>query len=121
MFTQYGKQNRQENGREGIMTIRRESILGWIADYGDVITANMGLLTELDSAIGDADHGANMHRGFQVVQRKLPNVFDNDIGAVLKFVGTTLVSSVGGAGGPLYRRFFIQMGTVTPGKIMIQP
>jgi dihydroxyacetone kinase-like protein len=99
------------------MTITRDSIFRWISDYSNAIAINKDLLTELDSAIGDADHGANMHRGFQMVSRTLPTVSDKDIGSVLKLVGATLVSSVGGAGGLLYGTFFIQMGAVTAGKL----
>jgi dihydroxyacetone kinase-like protein len=58
-----------------------------------------------------------MHRGFEAVLTKLPGVADKDIGSVLKTVGMTLVSTVGGAGGPLYGTFFMQMGTTTSGKL----
>jgi dihydroxyacetone kinase-like protein len=57
-----------------------------------------------------------MHRGFQAVLSKLPGLSDKDIGTIFKTVGMTLVSTVGGAGGPLYGTFFMQMGTVTAGK-----
>ena len=70
-------------------------------------------MTQLDSAIGDADHGANMDRGFKAALSKLPTVADKDIGTLLKSVGMTLVQTVGGAGGPLYGTFFMQAGTVT--------
>ena len=58
-----------------------------------------------------------MDRGFQAVLDKLPSVADKDIGTILKTVGMTLVSTVGGAGGPLYGTFFMQMGTATAGKM----
>lgn len=103
------------------MTITRDSILEWIKGCSDTIATNMDKLTELDSAIGDADHGENMYRGFHRVVTKLPTVDDKDIGTVLKLVGTTLVSSVGGAGGPLYGTFFIQMAGVTAGKLELMP
>jgi dihydroxyacetone kinase-like protein len=73
-------------------------------------------LTGLDAAIGDADHGANMDRGFQAVLRKLPEIQDQDLGTILKAVGMTLVSTVGGAGGPLYGTFFLQAGMKLAGK-----
>lgn len=98
-------------------TLSRDTVLAWIKAYAAVIAANKEYLTELDSAIGDADHGANMDRGFQAVLAKLPSVADKDIGSILKMVGMTLVSTVGGAGGPLYGTFFIQMGTATTGKL----
>ena len=74
------------------------------------------ILIELDAAIGDADHGANMDRGFQAVLKKLTEVADKDIGAIFKAVGMALVSTVGGAGGPLYGTFFLQAGASTAGK-----
>jgi dihydroxyacetone kinase-like protein len=71
----------------------------------------------LDAAIGDADHGANMDRGFRAVMGKLPEVGDKDIGTILKTVGMTLLSTVGGAGGPLYGTFYLQAGMKTAGKM----
>ena len=99
------------------MAISRGAVIEWIKAFSATIAANKDYLTELDSAIGDADHGANMDRGFQAVLTKLPSVADKDIGTVLKTVGMTLVSTVGGAGGPLYGTFFMQMGTTTVGKL----
>lgn len=99
------------------MTISRDAVLDWIRAYAAVIAENKDYLTELDSAIGDADHGANMHRGFQAVLAKLPGVADKDIGAIFKTVGMTLVSTVGGAGGPLYGTLFMQLGAATTGKL----
>jgi dihydroxyacetone kinase-like protein len=84
--------------------------------YADVITANKDYLTELDSAIGDADHGANMQRGMQAVVAKLSTLADKDLGTVFKMVGMTLVSTVGGASGPLYGTLFMQMGASVAGK-----
>ena len=99
------------------MTISRDAVLDWIKAFAAVVEQNKDYLTELDSAIGDADHGANMHRGMQAVVAKLPGVADKDIGTVLKTVGMTLVSTVGGAGGPLYGTLFMQMGATTAGKL----
>ena len=98
-------------------SISRDAVLGWIKKYAAEIATNKDYLTELDSAIGDADHGANMDRGFQAALTKLPGVADKDIGTILKTVGMTLVSTVGGAGGPLYGTLFMQMGTATAGKL----
>ncbi len=98
------------------MPVSREDVLEWIRNYAGVIAENNQYLTQLDAAIGDADHGANMNRGFQAVLGKLPGVADKDIGTILKTVGMTLLSTVGGAGGPLYGTFFIQAGTATAGK-----
>jgi dihydroxyacetone kinase-like protein len=99
------------------MAISRDAVLDWIKAYSNVIQVNKEYLVQLDSAIGDADHGANMHRGMQASLAKLPSVADKDIGTVLKTVGMTLVSTVGGAGGPLYGTFFMQMGTAAAGKM----
>jgi dihydroxyacetone kinase-like protein len=99
------------------LSISRDAVLDWIKGYAAVINANKDYLVQLDSAIGDGDHGANMDRGFQAVLAKLPGVADKDIGTILKTVGMTLVSTVGGAGGPLYGTLFMQMGTATAGKL----
>src|SRR5579859_4349033 len=98
------------------MTISRTDVLDWLRTFADQIAQNQAYLTQLDAAIGDADHGANMHRGMQAVVGKLPGLADQDIGAGLKTVGMTLVSTVGGASGPLYGSFFLQMASVTGGK-----
>jgi len=73
-------------------------------------------LTELDRAIGDADHGTNMDRGMKKALEKLEATDGDDIGALLKVVGMALVSSVGGAAGPLYGTLFLQMGAATAGS-----
>jgi dihydroxyacetone kinase-like protein len=88
----------------------------WIRAFAAVVAENREYLTELDSAIGDADHGINMNRGMQAVLGKLDAGESADIGALLKTVGMTLVSTVGGASGPLYGTLFLQMGTSAAGK-----
>lgn len=98
------------------MTISRQDALDWIKNVAQVLAENKDYLTQLDSAIGDADHGANMTRGFQAVLSKLPTVSDKDIGTIFKTVGMTLVSTVGGASGPLYGTFFMQAGAASAGK-----
>lgn len=98
------------------LRISREGVLAWIEAVAGVIRANKEALTQLDAAIGDADHGSNLDRGFQAVLAKLPSTADQDIGGVLRTVGMTLVSTVGGASGPLYGTFFIQMSTTAKGK-----
>ena len=99
------------------MNITRGKIIAWIEAFAAVLAENKAYLTELDSSIGDADHGINMDRGFQSVLNKLPSISNQDIGAIFKTVGMTLVSTVGGASGPLYGTYFIQMGMVTDGKL----
>ena len=99
------------------MTISRDAFISWIKAYTTVIAENKVFLTELDSAIGDADHGINMERGFQAVVAKLPPAQNQDIGSISKNVGMVLVSTVGGASGPLYGTFFMQIGLATVGKL----
>lgn len=67
-------------------------------------------LTELDNVIGDGDHGINMARGFKAVDEKINSLETDDIGAILKTTGMTLVSTVGGASGPLYGTAFMKSG-----------
>ena len=89
----------------------------WIRAFAATAAANKVYLTELDSAIGDADHGINMNRGMQAVLGKIDGIGEtDDIGALLKTVGMTLVSTVGGASGPLYGTLFLRMGTAAAGK-----
>jgi dihydroxyacetone kinase-like protein len=99
------------------MSITRDDVLAWIRASAQVISDNKEYLTSLDAAIGDADHGANMYRGFQAVLGKLPDVADKDIGTIFKTVGMTLISTVGGAGGPLYGTLFLQAGMSSAGKV----
>lgn len=98
------------------MPITRDQIVTWIEKTADVLIENKQYLTDLDSAIGDADHGINMARGFTKVMEKLSAVQDNDIGNILKTVGMTLISSVGGASGPLYGTFYMRAGMAVIAK-----
>jgi phosphoenolpyruvate---glycerone phosphotransferase subunit DhaL len=99
------------------MPISRDQALDWIKAVAVVLNENKEYLTQLDAAIGDADHGANMDRGFKKVIEKMPEFADKDIGTVFKSVGMNLISTVGGAGGPLYGTFFLQMGMKSAGKM----
>jgi phosphoenolpyruvate---glycerone phosphotransferase subunit DhaL len=92
-------------------TISRQGIEAWLRAFADDVARQRDFLTELDAAIGDADHGINMDRGMQAVLGKLDGPPVDDIGALLKLAGMTLVSTVGGAAGPLYGTLFLQMGT----------
>jgi dihydroxyacetone kinase-like protein len=96
--------------------ISYDDILAWIRRFAAAVSENKAYLTDLDSAIGDADHGINMDRGFTAVVGKLDGLAGPDIGQTLKTVGTTLVSTVGGASGPLYGMFFMGMGGAAQGK-----
>lgn len=93
----------------------------WLRCYRQVLGENKDYLTRLDSPIGDADHGANMDRGFNAVVNKLPDMAGKDIGTILKTAGMTLVSTVGGAGGPLYGTFFMRAGMTVDGKSEVAP
>lgn len=99
------------------MPISRDDVIAWLSAYSQLLADNRDYLTQLDSSIGDADHGVNMDRGFKAVLGKLPTVADKDIGTILKSVGMTLVQTVGGASGPLYGTFFLQAGTATANKM----
>lgn len=98
------------------MPITAEDIQRWLKQSRQLLHENRDLLTRLDSAIGDADHGINMDRGFRAVSEKMTDVGSTDIGLILKLVGTTLVSTVGGASGPLYGTAFLRAGAATSGK-----
>lgn len=96
--------------------ISYDDVVAWINLAADRIHEQKQYLTDLDSAIGDADHGINMDRGFQAVTTALPTLPAGDIGALLKGVAMKLISTVGGASGPLYGTFFLRLGTATAGK-----
>ena len=101
------------------MSVSRDAVLAWIRAAAGAMARNKDYLTQLDSAIGDGDHGANMDRGFQAVLTRLPAVAATDIGTIFKTVGMTLVSTVGGAAGPLYGTFFLQVAAATTGKMQL--
>lgn len=98
------------------MTISHDAVLDWLKAFAATIHENTAYLTQLDSDIGDGDHGANMNRGMQAVLTVLPGVADKDIGTIFKTVGMKLVSTVGGASGPLFGTLFLQMGSATAHK-----
>ena len=93
-----------------------KKLLAIIAAIAKKIEAEKDYLTQLDNEIGDGDHGINLARGFRSVEEKLPTFADKDIGAILKGVGMQLVSTVGGASGPLYGTAFMKAGNVCKGK-----
>lgn len=92
------------------MQITADTVIRFIEGVAAMVKAHRDELTQLDSAIGDADHGANLDRGFSAVLAKLPTVADKDIGSILKTTGMTLVSTVGGASGPLYGTAYMRAG-----------
>jgi dihydroxyacetone kinase-like protein len=103
------------------VTVPYSAVVGWIEQFAATVAENKEYLTQLDSAIGDADHGTNIDRGMQAALGKLEGFNGDDVGGLLKTVGMTLVSTVGGAGGPLYGTLFLQMGTATAGKSELEP
>lgn len=103
------------------MQLTAEHMIRFIEETAASIKEQRDYLTRLDAAIGDADHGFNLDRGFSAVLMKLPGVAAQDIGSILKTVGTTLVSTVGGASGPLYGTAFLRAGNVTAGRSAITP
>jgi dihydroxyacetone kinase-like protein len=96
--------------------VKLEQMRSWIFTTAAAIEKNATLLSDLDAAIGDGDHGANMSRGFTAVAKKLETTPSTDIGALFKTVGMTLLSTVGGAAGPLYGGFFLELGKQSAGK-----
>jgi dihydroxyacetone kinase-like protein len=92
-------------------------VIAAIDAVADAIAQNKEYLTELDAAIGDSDHGINMNRGFEAVRAKLKGLSpETDIGTVLKTVAMTLISTVGGASGPLYGTAFLRAAAAAAGK-----
>jgi dihydroxyacetone kinase-like protein len=96
--------------------VTAEQVRNWIRRFADVVSEHRMELVRLDTAIGDGDHGTNMDRGMKKAVEKLDGTDSTDIGADLKTVGMALVSSVGGAAGPLYGTLFLQMGSAAAGK-----
>ena len=88
----------------------------WVRRSAELITEHAEELTDLDAAIGDADHGANMKRGLAAAVDAVGAGGFTAADALLKKVGTTLVSTVGGASGPLYGTFFLRTGSALAGQ-----
>jgi dihydroxyacetone kinase-like protein len=100
--------------------VRREHIVRWLEASAAVLAENRDRLTKLDAALGDADHGINMDRGFKKVQAMLDTATSGDIASLLKQTGMTLISSVGGASGPLYGSFFMRAGLAVAGREILE-
>jgi len=99
------------------MMITRDLLIDILKNIGEVIKENRQYLTDLDGAIGDGDHGINMNKGFKAVVEKLDTVKDKDCGAILKTTAMTLISTVGGASGPLYGTAFLKAAMAVNGKM----
>jgi dihydroxyacetone kinase-like protein len=98
------------------MPVTRDTVVDWMCRFAGEMEEHRGELVRLDSAIGDGDHGTNMDRGMRKALERLDSADQADAGAVLKAVAMALVSSVGGAAGPLYGTLFLQMGGALAGK-----
>jgi phosphoenolpyruvate---glycerone phosphotransferase subunit DhaL len=98
------------------VSFTHDAVREWMERFAAEVAENRSYLTKLDGAIGDGDHGTNMDRGMKKALERLQATDGDDIGASLKAVGMALVSSVGGAAGPLYGTFFMQMGQAAAGR-----
>ena len=90
------------------MSVHPQDVLAWLDALQQVYAENKVWLTELDAAIGDADHGINLDRGFTAVKAELAKLPSADISTLLKTAATVLIRTVGGASGPLYGTFFLR-------------
>ena len=99
------------------MALDNKKMIEILHNIAEQVEAEKAFLTELDTAIGDGDHGINLARGFQAVDKKLEQLGDTaDIGSILKAAGMQLVATVGGASGPLYGTAFMKAGGACQGK-----
>ena len=88
---------------------KTDNVTEWLNVFGEKLTENKEHLNQLDTAIGDGDHGSNMNRGAQALKEKLESSDYDEMSDLFKDVGMALVSKVGGASGPLYGSAFIEM------------
>lgn len=91
------------------MTYDKDWALRWLNDFGERVQENKQLLSDLDQAIGDGDHGINMARGLGELKKAFTEKEPADLKDVFKAAGMTMVSKVGGASGPLYGTAFLNM------------
>lgn len=94
----------------------RKKVVEILLAMAKVLEENKEYLTDLDNVIGDGDHGINMARGFSEVEKQADALMEKDIGTILKTVGMTLVSKVGGSSGPLYGTAFMKAGMAIGAK-----
>jgi dihydroxyacetone kinase-like protein len=102
------------------MAVTKQDVLAWLDALQKVYAENRQKLTDLDAAIGDADHGANMDRGFTAVKTQLAANVPADIRSVLQAAAMLLIRTVGGAAGPLYGTFFLRAGEACAGKSALE-
>ena len=101
--------------------IGADGMLRWVREFAAAVAEQKEYLTQLDSAIGDADHGINMDRGMRAALERLNGDAPADPAGVMKAVAMALISKVGGAGGPLYGTLFLQFGASATGKDALSP
>ena len=102
------------------MMLTKDDFLAWFDALQICFSENKVYLTELDAAIGDADHGINMERGFTAVKAELEKSAPQNIAELLKHVAMILIKTVGGASGPLYGTFFLRAATDCAGKLELE-
>jgi phosphoenolpyruvate---glycerone phosphotransferase subunit DhaL len=102
-------------------TVDVADLSGWIQEFGRLVADHKDQLTELDAAIGDADHGINMDRGLTAVASAVAASPPANPGALFRQVGMVLVSTVGGAAGPLFGTFFLRVGAALGDGADIDP
>ena len=100
----------------GLTELTATDLAAWVRRAGELIAEHADELTELDAAIGDADHGANMKRGMEAAMAAVAAPVPGTADTVLKKAATALISKVGGASGPLYGTFFLRMAAATAGR-----
>lgn len=98
-----------------------EQALGWVRRFAAAVAEHKDELTALDAAIGDGDHGTNMDRGMRAVVAKLAAAAPADLGSLFRTVGMTLVSTVGGASGPLFGSFFLALSKAAADRASLDP
>jgi dihydroxyacetone kinase-like protein len=90
------------------MSVRYEQLINWLRLIDETLIEQRGYLTELDSEIGDGDHGTNLARGAAAASAKVDAEQPEYIDDLFRLVGMMLIGSVGGASGPLYGTFFLR-------------
>ncbi|MGA0565835.1 dihydroxyacetone kinase subunit DhaL [Rathayibacter sp. KR2-224] len=103
------------------MTLDTKWAVGWLTTAADSIAAQAAALSELDRAIGDGDHGENMNRGFTAVREALVDAQGTTPSDVLRLAAMKLISSVGGAAGPLYGTAFLRASDAVTGRSSLGP
>jgi dihydroxyacetone kinase-like protein len=100
----------------GSLSLDAAGARSWLERLAETLHEHARELTRLDAAIGDADHGTNMDRGFRAVRERALGAESTDVAAMFKQAGMVLIGTVGGAGGPLYGTLFLRMSQAAAGK-----